>query len=109
MSTWKEYYSKPGNREKHLKQKYESDRKRKQFLYDFVNQIKDVPCKDCGIKYPSYVMDLDHVSDDKIDSVSRLISNIKSIKQVKEEVLKCEVVCSNCHRIRTYNRRTKAS
>jgi hypothetical protein len=33
-----------------------------------------------------------------------LISTL-SKKKIDEEIAKCEIVCSNCHRVRTYKRR----
>jgi hypothetical protein len=57
-------------------------------------------CADCGVDYPHYVMDFDHVRGEKIGSVCRLINSYCSWKMVKEEIDKCEVVCSNCHRTR---------
>jgi hypothetical protein len=32
-----------------------------------------------------------------------------SLAAIKKEIEKCEIVCANCHRIRTYNRLTKKS
>ena len=29
----------------------------------------------------------------------------KSLEDIKKEIEKCEIVCSNCHRIRTHKRR----
>ncbi len=57
-------------------------------------------CKDCGYKHHHAALDFDHIGTDK----SINVCNAKSIKQAKNEIEKCEVVCSNCHRIRTYNR-----
>ncbi|MGE0568999.1 MAG: hypothetical protein AB7O73_13745 [Bacteroidia bacterium] len=65
-------------------------------------EAKSVPCMDCGNSYPSCVMDFDHVKGIKLGNVSTLVKN-HSIKKIEEEIQKCEVVCANCHRLRTYN------
>ena len=62
------------------------------------------PCTDCGVCYPPYVMDYDHVLGDKRGNVSSLVGSGRSA-QARNEILKCELVCSNCHRIRTHNRK----
>lgn len=69
----------------------------------YVQEQKDNPCMDCGIRYPYYVMEYDH-REDKIDTVSRMVRNGSGIRRIKEEILKCDLVCSNCHRIRTHER-----
>lgn len=70
-----------------------------------VKKLKSVPCSDCGISYPHYVMDFDHLpsKNRKRWSVNRRV--IGSITTLMEEIDKCEIVCSNCHRIRTWKRR----
>ena len=79
--------------------------KQKTDLRQWVYAKKNVtPCTDCGIQYPHYVTDYDHIGE-KIMNVSQLI-NRGSARQVKEEITKCVLVCSNCHRMRTYKRRT---
>lgn len=62
------------------------------------------PCTDCKVGYPHYVMDWDHLYDKKF-AVSEM-SRMGSKRKILEEVAKCELVCSNCHRVRTYLRRT---
>jgi hypothetical protein len=62
------------------------------------------PCVDCGINYPYYVMDFDHVRGQKHANVMELVSTL-SKKKIDEEIAKCEIVCSNCHRIRTHMRK----
>jgi hypothetical protein len=47
-------------------------------------------------------MDFDHVGE-KTGEVSSFV-NSSSTRRVLVEVAQCEVVCSNCHRIRTYLR-----
>jgi hypothetical protein len=69
----------------------------------WVRSQKDKPCADCGVKYPYYVMQFDHVRGEKVADIARLIQS-KSAKKVREEIEKCEVVCANCHAIRTWNR-----
>jgi hypothetical protein len=71
-----------------------------------VNDIKEAdPCMDCNIFYPYYVMQFDHVSGEKIASVSYL-TNRGTMDQALNEIKKCELVCSNCHAARTWRRAT---
>lgn len=65
-----------------------------------VEEAKSKPCADCGKSYPPYVMDFDHVRGEKHDCVGHLKVNEPS--KLLEEISKCDVVCSNCHRERTY-------
>lgn len=68
-----------------------------------MQELKNVPCADCGVKYPYYVMDFDHLPEHvKIAQVGHLAN--RSRRRMLEEAAKCEVVCSNCHRERTWQR-----
>ena len=49
-------------------------------------------------------MDFDHVRGQKQANVMELVSTL-SKKRIDLEIAKCEIVCSNCHRIRTHMRR----
>lgn len=98
----KEWYKRNKDR---LKLKAKTNNKEyKKRNRDYVRAIKEAsPCKDCGKKYPHYVMDFDHLVD-KTANISRLVINFNSIESIQKEIDKCELVCSNCHRIRTWNR-----
>lgn len=62
---------------------------------------KDKPCADCGVQYPHYVMDFDHLTD-KSFNIGR--DGAKgTMERLLKEIAKCEVVCANCHRERTHN------
>ena len=64
---------------------------------------KNVPCVDCGRRYPHYVMDLDHVRGEKIECVGAMAKSWSTGRaRMEAEVAKCEAVCSNCHRERSY-------
>lgn len=81
--------------------------KQKAYLAQYIRDIKDkTPCMDCKKQYPYYVMDFDHVRGRKHKNVMELIPSL-SKKKIDEEIAKCEVVCSNCHRIRTHERKIK--
>ena len=60
-------------------------------------------CIDCNVKYPYYKLDFDHVRGEKKDNLSRMV-RWYSYDEVLEEVKKCDIVCSNCHRERTHIR-----
>lgn len=65
-------------------------------------KLKERPCMDCGQSYPHYVMDFDHVRGTKAANVARMVAC--SIEKLLKEIDKCDVVCSNCHRKRTFQR-----
>lgn len=70
-----------------------------------IKEAKSQPCADCGISYPSYVMDFDHVRGKKECNVGQMITRAVSVERVEAEMAKCEVVCSNCHRERTWGKK----
>ncbi|MGB6839188.1 MAG: hypothetical protein WBE27_02885, partial [Microgenomates group bacterium] len=78
-------------------------RKARKQKSEFIREIKNKACIDCGLKYPHYVMDFDHRNDDdKIINVAHAVTRNWSLTRIKEEIEKCDVVCANCHRIRTF-------
>jgi hypothetical protein len=72
-------------------------------------EIKSVPCTDCGVSYPHYVMDFDHLEGtEKHGNVSKMSFDC-GWEKIAKEIGKCEVVCSNCHRKRTFQRKRAVS
>jgi len=75
----------------------------------FVDEIKSTtPCMDCGVIYPPYIMQFDHVAGEKRGAVANLVREGVSIQTLQDEIDKCELVCSNCHTERTHSRRVSA-
>jgi hypothetical protein len=73
---------------------------------ELMRQMKSRPCADCGVQYPYYAMDFDHREGEiKKYELSRVEQ--MSLHTILREIEKCDVVCANCHRVRTYNRRIK--
>ena len=70
---------------------------------DLIQALKARPCSDCGIQYPPCVMDFDHLHDKKFELGAANWS--RKFEAILIEAAKCEVVCSNCHRLRTDQRR----
>ena len=67
-----------------------------------LDELKSVPCADCGGSYSPWVMDFDHVRGEKAFNVGSGLS--LGVARMLAEAAKCEVVCSNCHRERTQRR-----
>lgn len=67
--------------------------------------LKRAPCSDCGQSFHPQCMDFDHRdAETKTRNVSALVST-GSWPRVSREIAKCDLVCSNCHRLRTMHRR----
>jgi len=67
------------------------------------------PCADCGLFFHPIVMDFDHRGAQKKENNVSALVHSTCTKKVAEEIDKCDVVCANCHRVRTYNRRHKTN
>ncbi len=64
------------------------------------------PCADCGGYFPACAMDFDHLPEfEKTFELAASKSAKFSWRSLIKEAAKCDLVCSNCHRIRTDARR----
>ena len=64
------------------------------------------PCADCGGIYPPYVMEWDHLPGSEKKLVladTRRAAHAR--ERIPAEMAKCDLVCANCHRERTFGRR----
>jgi hypothetical protein len=62
-------------------------------------------CIDCGYRSHPAALEFDHLPGcEKKDTLARL-AGVKSRQRILDEIAKCEVVCANCHAIRTAIRR----
>lgn len=86
-----------------------SGAKRRAEIREKILAAKDKPCMDCGIKYPWYVMDFDHVRGKKKFNLCMAAQHRWALKTVDEEIAKCDVVCANCHRKRTFGRSSNSA
>lgn len=71
-----------------------------------IDDLKSRPCADCGNTFPAMVMEFDHARGRKRFEIGG--GKYNSLGVVLTEVRKCDVVCSNCHTIRTHERRVRA-
>lgn len=68
---------------------------------EFIDSQKvNKPCADCQGLFNAWQMDFDHLANKKfsLGKVKRVSCSIETIYQ---EMQKCELVCANCHRVRT--------
>ncbi len=90
------------NKDDHKKRVIENNKEYRSIRRSVINDLKNVPCADCGNFYPPYVMDFDHLGDKEFN-ISKTGMGV-SFDRLMKEVQKCDVVCSNCHRERTHQR-----
>ena len=64
----------------------------------------DHPCTDCREVFPPWVMHWDHLPGHrKVGEISSMVGR-RPREAVLDELAKCELVCSNCHAVRTRER-----
>ena len=95
----KDLYKNSAKRRKDIKEKNKRSRKRNKKLKE--EYLEDKKCIDCGNK-DYRVLDFDHIKGEKKNNVSALIKGSYSWELILKEILKCEIRCSNCHRIKTH-------
>jgi hypothetical protein len=95
------YPARPKGESKRLQGKRRKDRAAK-----LVIDMKAAPCADCGGQFHYTAMEFDHLPGfKKRAAVSALVSKGKPASVILDEIAKCELVCSNCHRVRTFTRK----
>lgn len=72
------------NRERHKANVNEIRRVRVRMHQQLVRAAKDQPCSDCGVRYPPYVMDLDHVRGEKVGAIAELVSTVTTAVLLSE-------------------------
>jgi hypothetical protein len=78
-------------------------------LAKLIKPLKDNPCADCKNSFHPAAMDFDHIRGKKLFSISAARRWKWSLEEVLAEISKCELVCANCHRVRTFNRQRPSS
>ena len=87
-----------------VKNRRDKGRQRKR-LRKILLEVKQQPGQDCGGSFHPWVMELDHREGTKKEAaVADLVSKGCTDARLLEEIEKCDVVCANCHRMRTYCR-----
>ena len=89
------------NRESNAQRTRDRRNNIKKFIRDY--KLENSVCTDCQISYPPHILDFDHLRDKKFQ-LSGTVANGRTIDTIKQEIAKCELVCANCHRHRTFMR-----
>ena len=80
-------------------------RERQKRIRQIARDARKRPCLDCGVEYPWYVMEFDHRPGEvKLGEVTQFAKDAVAESRLLAEIEKCDVVCSNCHKERTYSR-----
>lgn len=98
---------KPCHRE-YRKSHYESNKSkyiskaadcRQRYRQEFLDFIKTKSCVDCG-NDDWRVLEFDHQRDKSFNICEK--KGQRTLKSLMSEIEKCEIVCANCHRIRSH-------
>jgi len=89
-----------GNKKAYL----DRNRNRRAKNRTMLNELKNNPCMDCGQSFHYCQMHYDHrEAKYKIGNISWLV-NSHYLKVALKEIEKCDLVCANCHALRTWTR-----
>jgi hypothetical protein len=98
-SNWQKQMARPGFREH---RRLENSRRLRRHG-EVLARIKDVPCVDCGGRFHHSQMEFDHrPGTTKELSIGRMKK--APIQRLLAEIEKCDIVCANCHALRTWQR-----
>mgnify|MGYP001156516027 CR=1 FL=1 len=76
---------------------------------EYIRSLKERPCTDCGQSYPHWIMEFDHCRGEKKFCVGDGYYRLASPDVLEAEIAKCDVVCANCHRDRTWRRQQEGA
>ena len=88
------YYEKPGVVDKYVAR----NKRNRESNQDKLAALKiGLVCTQCGESHPACI-DFHHPNDDKRKGVAEMGCNTYKWETILEEINKCVVLCSNCHR-----------
>lgn len=90
--------NKTKQRKKCIKNNKQATERNSAYIFKYLTQH---PCVDCG-ETDVVVLEFDHLKEKRASLAQMRI--YFSLQSVIDEIVKCEVVCSNCHRRRTSRR-----
>lgn len=100
------WYADPVNRELQKVRSAHARRAMRARRRQLVDRLKSVPCMDCGGRFDPECMDFDHRDGTtKVRDVANFTAGQGTVAGLLAEIAKCDVVCANCHRLRTKARR----
>lgn len=96
------------NPERHRANSRRGKRRRKDANRAFIDGYKVAKgCMDCGYRQHPEALEFDHVRGTKQANLAEAVGQTWSRERILAEIAKCDVVCANCHRIRTFTRRNE--
>jgi DNA-binding MarR family transcriptional regulator len=97
------YHLGVGQKEKTISKK----RDKRNQIRKYIQQYKAGKCcSDCGENYPYWILEFDHLGD-KSFTIGQFSKTTTDLELIKTEITKCDVVCANCHKNRSFNRLLK--
>ena len=76
---------------------------------ELLTTLRSVPCLDCGRSLPPVAMEFDHRNPSTKCGLVTHMPGRALDRRILEEVAKCDIVCTNCHRQRTFLRRLQVT
>ena len=94
----------PKNKDKHIGYVQRNKQRVIQFILEYKKTRSCIDCGFPGKEFP-FVLDFDHFNKgtSKKFNIGSWSRSVLSIEAVRKEIEKCELVCANCHRIRTFS------
>lgn len=89
--------------EKYRQNIYDNRNRRKEEVKNFVwDYLAANPCMEGGESDPR-LLEFHHIDPSQKEyNVSELVNGRYSIERIQKEISKCQVLCANCHRRKTY-------
>jgi hypothetical protein len=99
----KAWLKSPDNLKRHRTRVRANSQRKHKAQVELLKVLKAVPCADCGVPYPWYIMQFDHIRGVKLFEPNASAGTRKE-ETILAEIAKCDVVCPNCHALRTWAR-----
>lgn len=80
-------------------------RERRHEMRTMIDEAKNKACVVCGIQFHFAAMQFDHVRGVKKFDMAYALSAAKSLEALVDEIAKCDVICANCHAVKSHNQR----